>query len=109
MAINALTDRKWITEHFEKIKNKAGPRYTPELNVDLPISEIFDGISRTKIFYASSRSHLGELLREFSYVRIKPGKDPVSKAYRALKSEIYEFASLIQPIKEYDTKPIPWR
>ena len=45
----------WYEKHLAQIKRKAGARYNPELNVDLPISDIFDGISRTENFYTAIR------------------------------------------------------
>lgn len=50
MAQNRFLNRAWQEKHLKKIKNQAGPRYSPELNVELPIAEIFDGISRPKLF-----------------------------------------------------------
>ena len=47
----ALIDKEWFARHLTKVTATAGPKYHPELNVDLPISKIFDGISRTKQFY----------------------------------------------------------
>jgi hypothetical protein len=46
---------------YEKAKNLAGRRYTPELNVDLPIVQTFDGLARNEKFYARVRKLFGEL------------------------------------------------
>ena len=56
-------DKEWSKQHLDDIKKKADKRYTPELNVELPISEIFDGLSRTEVFYATIQSHYGKLLK----------------------------------------------
>jgi hypothetical protein len=71
MAKNRFLDKKWLNSHLKAIKRKAGNRYTPELNVDLPIAEIFDGISRTNSFYTSIRKQYGKLNREFGRVSSK--------------------------------------
>jgi len=95
-------------KHLIQIKKKAGARYTPELNVNLPISEIFDGISRTKKFYATIRENYGELLRQFKYVTSKYEKDELQKNYDQIKKEIDVLFKIIENIKIYNTNKIPW-
>jgi len=108
MAQNRFLDKKWQSAHLKKIKERAGNRYTPELNVDLPIAEIFDGISRTENFYISIRKHYGKFSREFSRVSKKYENNNAQKLYQNLKDEISQLSKILDKIKEYDTKKIPW-
>lgn len=50
MSTNRFLDQTWKNCHLAEIDKKAGSRYTPELNVNLPISEIFYGLGRTQEF-----------------------------------------------------------
>jgi len=100
--------KTWYQKHLKQIKQKAGARYTPELNVDLPISEIFDGISKTEKFYTTIRENYGELLREFRYVTSKYEKDELQKNYDQIKKEIEVLFKIIEGIKDYDTNKILW-
>lgn len=95
-------------EHLKKIKKKAGPRYTPELNVNLPISGIFDGICRTENFYLEIRKNYGELLGEFNHITSKYENNKLQREYNAIRRDIEVFFVLIENIKTYDTKRIPW-
>ncbi|QSR86961.1 ATP-binding protein [Candidatus Methylacidiphilum infernorum] len=108
MARNRFLNKEWQENHLKKIKNRAGPRYSTELNVDLPIAEIFDGISRTKTFYYSIREHYGKLNREFRRVPEKYENSEAQKLYNDLKSEISQLSQSLDKIKSYDTEPIPW-
>jgi len=108
MVSNIFLDRNWQKLHITKIKNKAGPRYTPELNVDLPIAEIFDGISRTKNFYYSVREHYGKLTRAFSRVSRKYENREAHNLYKNIKIELSQLSKSLSKIKSYDTKRIPW-
>jgi chromosomal replication initiation ATPase DnaA len=108
MAKNRFLDKKWQNAHLKKIKERAGNRYTPELNIDLPIAEIFDGISRTENFYTTIRTHYGKLNREFNRVSQKYENEEVQKLYKNLKNGISQLSTLLEKIKEYDTKSIPW-
>lgn len=101
-------DKVWYLKHITQIKNKARARYTPELNIDLPISEIFDGISRTEKFYTKIREKYGELLREFRYITSKFEDVELQKSYNKIKKEIDSLFKLIESIKEYNTIHISW-
>ncbi|MBA7533000.1 hypothetical protein ES705_25235 [subsurface metagenome] len=103
-----MNSKNWYKKHLVQIKKKAGARYTPELNVNLPISEIFDGISRTEKFSTTIREYYGELLRQFRYVSSKYGKDELQKNYDQIKKEIDALFKLIESMQAYNTNKIPW-
>jgi hypothetical protein len=108
MTTNRLTNKKWLAEHLKKIKDKAGPRYSAELNIDLPIAQIFDGLGRTNEFYISVRSHFGNLNRQFGRVRATIDNKEIQGKYKAFRQEVSALSSLLVQIKRYDTRPIPW-
>ena len=108
MTRNRFWEKSWQATHLEKIKQQAGKRYTPELNVEVPIGEIFDGISRTKKFYTEIRSHYGKLNRHFRRVSPKYTNAELQTAYNALSREMSKLTELLGNLKEYNTKEIPW-
>jgi len=108
MTKNRFLDKKWFNSHLKKIENRAGNRYTPKLNVDLPIAEIFDGIGRTKSFYYSIREHYGKLMRAFGRVSGKYENPDAQNLYENLKDEISQLSNTLSKIKSYDSKRIPW-
>jgi len=108
MPKNRFLDKKWQKSHLKKIKERAGTRYTPELNVNLPIADIFDGISRTEKFYISIRKHYGKLNREFGRVSQKYENEEIQKTYKAFRGEISQLSKLLDILKEYNTGKIPW-
>ncbi len=108
MTTNRLTDKSWLSDHLKKIKNKAGPRYSAELNIDLPIAQIFEGLGRTSEFYISIRSHFGILSRQFSRIRVIFDNKEIQTKNKAFRQEVSALSNLLTKIKEYDTQPIPW-
>ena len=60
---NTFSD-KWFRERYEEARAAAGARYTPELNVDLPIARVFDGLGRTEAFFRSFQKLRGVLRKE---------------------------------------------
>lgn len=99
---------EWFKIHLKEIKNKAGPRYTPKLNVKLPIAKIFDGIGRTKAFYSKIRKHYGNLSCEFLRITSKYKEKELQEFYEILKKEIGLLFDLLGNIKEYNTCILSW-
>ena len=44
-------DDGWFARRFEETRDTAGPRYTPEVHVDLPIADRFEAFGRTNRFF----------------------------------------------------------
>lgn len=109
MAQNKILDQKWENCHITEIKKKAGGRYTPELNVDLPISEIFYGLGRTQEFYTDIRSHLGKFNKRFRYVSSKYDNKETQELYRQFQKSTAQLIKLLTRIKEFDNNVIPWK
>ena len=62
---NLFLNKKWQLKHLQEIERKAGPRYSPKLNIILPINKIFEGLTRNASFYNDLRKHRGNLTRAF--------------------------------------------
>lgn len=107
--MNIFLNKKYLDEHIKNIKKIAGARYTPELNVDLPIAEIFDGISRTGKFYEKIRRNYGKLLKEFKYIHIDFDDRDIQRTWKRSRNEIKDFFDLIGAIKKFDTNHIDWK
>lgn len=103
-----VLSERWFKKHLEYIKNKAGARYTPELNIELPISAIFNGISRTKSFYSEIRKNFGNISHEFNYITSNFERVNLQDHYNIFKKEIDELLIKLDNIKDYNTDKIPW-
>jgi len=60
-----LFSNQWFKNHIEEAVANVGPRYSPELNVELPISRLFDGIGRTFHFYKRLRVLYGNVIQGY--------------------------------------------
>ena len=56
----------WFAHRLRESIRNLDKRYTPELNFDLPIGKLFEGISRDKYFNSQFNSYLDDLLKNFS-------------------------------------------
>lgn len=106
--MNLFLSKNWVENHLIQIKKKAGSRYSPKLNVDLPISEIFDGISRNTLFYDSIRRDFGNLSREFGLISSKYENEDIQKTYKAFCKNMKLLLDVLSRIKKYNSAVIPW-
>jgi hypothetical protein len=104
-----ILNKEWLSSHLKQVKQQAGARYTPEINVNLPISDIFEGITRSEKFYHSIREHYGKLLRELKNIVSKTYEDEeAQKLLDTLKSKLDPFLKTVSSISVYSTEIIPW-
>jgi len=74
----AILDSDWFDERLQEAITTAGPRYTPEANVELPIEREFDAFGRTSVWVNRLKGHAAE----------------ISKAARAAGSELNKLGDL---------------
>lgn len=94
-------DRSWFDARLSEAIKAAGPRYTPELNVELDVNENFEAFGRTREFFDGVRS-LARSVRDriggyaFNLTR-KPSAELVAKtqdAREACESALDHFKGL---------------
>ena len=59
-------DEDWFERRFQEATQTAGPRYTPELHVNLPIAHRFEAFGRTSRFFDQTISLIRDLANEWS-------------------------------------------
>jgi hypothetical protein len=104
----------WFKARLEEAIHTAGARYTPELNLGLPIADKFEFFGRTTSFFDSLKAQAKDI-RE-NYRRLYPHNDvlehkAISEAYESLseslKTLLLSLGSIqVQPIDELPFKPI---
>ena len=103
-----MISKEWYKNHIIQIRKKAGPRYTPELNINLPISDIFNGLCRTEAFYTTIRQKYGELRKEFNYLSPKYENSEIQKQYGDVFRKIQNLFGAVEKLKTYNSKKIDW-
>ena len=68
-----LFSTKWLHQRLQEAIAAAGPRYTPEVSVDLPVSFAFEGLGRTAAFQDRLAEHVVEVARATGYLH--PGQE----------------------------------
>lgn len=99
----------WFANQISEATANAGPRYTPELNVDLPISRNFDGLGRTAVFYNRIAKAYGELRRHNAHCYPQSFSEPAGeKLFLDLQSSMTELLKNLRDIKEPTSERIPF-
>lgn len=107
-------DAEWFAARFQEAIHAAGARYTPELNLSLPIAEKFEFFGRTTRFFDSLRA-LAKDIRE-NYRRLYPRQEvlaqqEIGEAYEELSELLKVILPGIggiqaQPVGELPFEPI---
>jgi hypothetical protein len=99
-------DGAWFTARLDEALKTAGPRYTPEIHVDLPIAAELDAFGRTEQFFDRVKAHaraIRNTLRIFGYFPAKSVEPTLHALVSALSSKVQAIlaelgAVTVQPI-----------
>jgi hypothetical protein len=92
--------QRWFENLAEETISDVGPRYTPELNVELPISKLFGGLGRTTEFFADIATLYGETMRAFRVVGRLESENEHENEYIALRESIEQLLSKMKDAKD---------
>ena len=95
----------WFKNHIKKSIKIAGPRYTPELNVELPIAEIFDGLCRTKQFYNKIGYLLGKIRRSGTIVSQKTFPSEAISTLNKIQTNLNSILSMLTKVNNSGSSP----
>jgi hypothetical protein len=87
---------QWFKARLEEAIANAGARYTPEINVGLPIADLFDGLGRTASFRTKLTNAGGAL--KIAYARLRFGSE--QEQINPMISAIRNSAELLFPLLE---------
>ncbi|MBK6682731.1 MAG: hypothetical protein IPG53_23455 [Ignavibacteriales bacterium] len=82
---------KWFKDQLDVSVRNLDRRYTPELNFDLPIAKIFDGIARDENFEKQFISYLDDLLKKQSKAVSQIDEPEVQDLIEEIVSNISRF------------------
>lgn len=105
-------DGAWFSARLEEALSTAGPRYTPEINVDLPIAREFDAFGRTDSFFKIVKSHgrqIRESFRLVGYARSKVADSDVEAAAIVTSTTVQQILDALGGVEAEPTGPLPFK
>lgn len=99
---------QWFQARLNEALKAAGPRYTPEIHVDLPISHLFDALGRTSHFLTRVKTHYRNINEALSRVRIDKWEKEAESEFIAFQSHTQKLLDLILTTPLAPSAIIPW-
>lgn len=101
-----LFSTSWFQAHLNETVANAGARYSPKLNVELPVARLFDGIGRTTEFFNRIKVIRGKIKKSCSE-SIRSEKELLAKAAsEALQEKINQLFSILNSLDTAEIDPI---
>jgi hypothetical protein len=108
---------QWFQQRFDEARANVGERYTPELNVDLPVARLFEGLGRTVAFRLRFLRLRGKIGKESAWLssatirKEEPLYRPIADAVNELVGSLavfeaddylepYDFSKLVQQARD---------
>jgi hypothetical protein len=95
-----LFSQQWFEDQLNVAIAYAGPRYTPEVNVELPIAQLFEGLGRTTEFLKRIKLLYGKIKRGYTHAPINMAIEPIKEELNRLPSKINPLLNYLQTLKE---------
>ena len=104
-------DAPWFTARLDEAVDAAGPRYTPEVHVDLPIAWEFEAFGRTDRFFDHEKARARRIREKLRAVEYSQGaSEPTADAeLAAVASKVQAVLTAIGAIEVLATGPLPFR
>ena len=104
-------DAAWFTARLDEAVDTAGPRYTPEVHVDLPIAWEFEAFGRTDRFFDREKARARRIRAKLRAVEYSEGaaEPTVDAELAAVSSKVQTVLTAISAVDVQATDPLPFR
>ena len=104
-------DAAWFTARLDEAVDSAGPRYTPEVHVDLPIAREFEAFGRTDRFFDREKARALRIREKLRAVEYSGGaaEPTVDAELAAVSSKVQAVLTAIGAIDVLATGLLPFR
>ena len=104
-------DAPWFAARLDEAVDAAGPRYTPEVHVDLPLAWEFEAFGRTERFFDREKTRARRIYEKLRAVEYSEGAaEPTAAAELAeVSSKVQAVLAAIGAIEVLATGPLPFR
>lgn len=104
-------DATWFNERLEEALLTAGPRYTPEVHVELPIALEFEAFGRTESFFERQKAHartIREKLRTLEYAE-GAADATIDASVASVSEKVHALLTGMGAISAQPTGPLPFK
>jgi hypothetical protein len=104
-------DPAWFTARLDEALRTAGPRYTPEVHIDLPIASVFEAFGRTEHFFERQKAYARSIRKNLSILQYSEGTTDatVDAAIAYVSAEIEAVLTDMGAISAQPTGPLRFK
>ena len=104
-------DAAWFNARLDEALRTAGPRYTPEIHVDLPIAFEFEAFGRTAHFFDRVKANARNIRDKLRTVEHSAGTTDttVDAAVAAISAKVQAVLTALVAIDASPTGPLPFK
>ena len=102
-----LCGKQWFQERLDEAVANAGVRYTPALNVELPIARLFDGLGRTTAFFKWLDDQLVAVKKVYGRAASLGAREAAQAEYEAISETMSRLSAFIDA-RWGEPGPIDW-
>ncbi|MFC2146103.1 AVAST type 2 anti-phage system protein Avs2 [Acidobacteriota bacterium] len=95
-----LFSQQWFENRIEESIANSDPRYSPQLNVELPIARLFDGLGLTSAFYNRIINYYSEIKRAYSNVHSKKAIEIAKDQFNSLEENMCQLLSVLESLEQ---------
>lgn len=106
--VTEIINRPWFMRRLNEVIANAGPRYSPDFHVSLPLAQLFDGLGQTPDFYQHVQVLYSKLNSTYRRAASQRTRETIPGPIQALQEEIAQLVSLLEGIKPGDLGAIAW-
>jgi hypothetical protein len=100
-----LFSQQWFGNRIEEAVANVGPRYTPELNIELPIAQLFDGLGRSTEFYERLMGLYSEIKKAKSKAHSERIKELIKDELKSLEENMGQLLSYLIDVEKHEIAP----
>lgn len=99
---------QWFDSHLQSAISNAGMRYTPELNVELPLAKIFQTLGRTVEFYDRMKKVIPKINKQYKYASSTKAITENNSKFQELDPIIQNINKILKNADEFEQTKIPF-
>ncbi|ACY13636.1 AVAST type 2 anti-phage system protein Avs2 [Haliangium ochraceum] len=104
-------DRAWFSARLEAALHTAGPRYTPEVHVDLPVAQDFDAFGRAAQFFERTKTlapPIRDRLRTVQHSEVRESIPEIETTTTELSNAVQKVLDHFSALKVQPTGVLPF-
>lgn len=99
-------DHSWFQARFDEAISAAGPRYTPEIHIDIPIARDLETFGRSRFMFDEVKSLARGIRNEFQYLESSQSSDDVRNQSHSMSKLAGCIEKILAALAQIEPRPV---